>query len=169
MAINSEPHIHNLVMCANIFIRRDDKFLVLKRSPNKTFAPGVVHPVGGKIDPDEDPFTTAQREVLEETGLTLKNMRLEAVLNELLPPPRHDYNWLIFHFTADYESGEVAATDEGELVWMTADEIKASELFVSVRPVIEHMLDPAVGTVFATFAYDGDNIDLARSTIQVCG
>ncbi|HEY2003523.1 MAG TPA: NUDIX domain-containing protein [Candidatus Saccharimonadia bacterium] len=169
MAINNEPHIHQLVMCANIFIRKDDKYLVLHRSPQKTFAPDVIHPVGGKIDPNEDPFTTAEREVLEEAGVQVKNMRLEAVINELLPPPRRDYNWLIFHFTADYAGGDVVTTEEGELVWMTADEIKASRLFPSVRPLIDKILNPNAGTVFATFAYnEHDDIDGGSAVISEC-
>ena len=156
-------------MCANVFIRKDDKYLLLHRSPLKTFAPDVVHPVGGKIDPDEDPFTTAEREVLEETGVRVKNMRLEAVINELLPPPRRDYNWLIFHFTADYAGGEEVTTDEGELVWMTTDEIKASKLFPSVRPLIDKILDPNAGTTFATFGYTKDGeIDEGTSLVSEC-
>lgn len=50
MPINQEPNIHKLVICANIFVRKDGKYLLLKRSPKKKFAPGVVHPFGGKLD-----------------------------------------------------------------------------------------------------------------------
>lgn len=169
MAITTEPDIHQLVICTNVFIRRGEKYLVLRRSSAKRFAPNVVHPVGGKVDLDEDPYTAALREVQEETGVRVKNMRLEAVINELVPPPDHDYNWLIYHFSADYDSGEIATTEEGELVWLSADEIQAEKLFQSVRPLIGQMLDPEVGTVFATFAYDThDEIDEAHSTIQEC-
>jgi 8-oxo-dGTP diphosphatase len=169
MAITTEPDIHRLVMCANVFIRKNDKYLVLKRSPSKRFAPNVIHPVGGKVDLDEDPYTAALREVHEETGLTVKNMRLEAVINELLPPPDHNYNWLIFHFSADYESGDVLSTEEGELVWLGADEIMAAKLFQSVRPLIGNILDPQIGTMFATFEYDrSDEIDESKTVIHMC-
>jgi 8-oxo-dGTP diphosphatase len=168
MAITTEPDIHKLVICANVFIRRGHKYLVLRRSEQKRFAPGVIHPVGGKLELDEDAYAGAIREVREETGVTVKNMRLEAVINELLPPPDRNYNWLIFHFSADYDSGDVLTTDEGELVWLTADEIKNSKLFASVRPLISQILNPAVGTVFATFVYDKDEIDDAQSVVQTC-
>jgi 8-oxo-dGTP diphosphatase len=169
MAINTEPDIHQLVVCANIFIRKGDKYLVLRRSPLKRFAPGVVHPVGGKVDPGEDAFGAALREVREEAGVSVKNIRLEAVINEILPPPDRNYNWLIFHFTADYDAGEVTTTEEGELVWMTVEEIKAEKLFQSVRPLVSQMLDPRVGTVFATFTYKPDGeIDESQSIIQEC-
>jgi 8-oxo-dGTP diphosphatase len=166
MAITSEPDIHQLVICANVFIRRNGKYLMLRRSPLKRYAPDVVHPVGGKVDLDEDPYTAAIREVLEETGVTVKNMRLETVINELAPPPDHTINWLIFHFSADYDSGEISGTEEGELVWMTAEEIKREKLFPSVRPLIDHILGPHRGTAFATFAYHQDELDESASIIQ---
>jgi 8-oxo-dGTP diphosphatase len=169
MAITTEPDIHQLVICANVFIRRDDKYLVLRRSPQKRFAPNVVHLVGGKVDLDEDPYMAAVREVQEEAGITVKNVRLEAVINELVPQPDHNYNWLIFHFSADYASGEVQHTEEGELVWLTADEIKMEKLFQSVRPLIGNILDPEIGTTFATFEYGTDDeIDESRSVVQAC-
>jgi 8-oxo-dGTP diphosphatase len=169
MAITTEPDIHELVICANVFIRRDGKYLVLRRSPLKRFAPDVVHPVGGKVDLGEDPFTSAMREVLEETGLTVKNVKLEAVINELAPPPDHTNNWLIFHFSADYAGGEQATTDEGELVWLTAEQIKQEKLFQSVVPLIDKILDPAVGTVFATFKYnDQDEIGEDGQVVNIC-
>lgn len=85
MAINTDPHIHSLVMCANVFVRKDGKYLLLKRSPMKKFAPNVVHPIGGKIDPDENPLLGAERELFEEAGVHVKNVRLEAVILELMP------------------------------------------------------------------------------------
>jgi 8-oxo-dGTP diphosphatase len=169
MAITTEPDIHALVICANVFIRRDNKYLVLRRSIQKRFAPGVVHPVGGKVDLNEDPYTAAIREVLEETGVTVKNVKLEAVINEIAPPPDHTYNWLIFHFSADYDSGEVSRTEEGELVWLSSDQIKGEKLFQSVRPLINQILDPKLGTAFATFGYNKqDEIDDSASIIKYC-
>ncbi|MDP3769879.1 MAG: NUDIX hydrolase, partial [bacterium] len=69
MAINTKPHVHNLVVCANIFVRKDGKYLLLKRSPEKKYAPSVIHPIGGKVDPNENPYTGAQRELFEEAGI----------------------------------------------------------------------------------------------------
>lgn len=57
---------HKLVICANVFIRKDDKYLLLRRSPHKKYAPNYVHPVGGKVDLDEDPMEAGKRELLEE-------------------------------------------------------------------------------------------------------
>lgn len=156
MTINTAPHIHNLVICANIFVRKDGKYLLLKRSPQKKYAPNVIHPIGGKVDPNENPYTGAQRELLEEAGIKVKNMRLEAVIMEIKPVKDEDENWLIFHFSADYESGELITTEEGEFVYFNADEISEQDLFPSVRPIIHHILNPKDGTVFFTLEYDNE-------------
>jgi 8-oxo-dGTP diphosphatase len=153
MPINNVPDIHEQIICANIFIRKDDKYLVLRRSPLKKYAPDVIHPVGGKVDIGENPFTTAVREVQEEAGVQVKNIRLEAVIQEIKPVTDEPYNWLIFHFSADYDSGEVITTEEGELVWLTANQIKAEKLFPSVRLVIDQILDPQKNIVKHTLDF----------------
>ena len=168
MAINTPPDIHQQVICANVFIRKDDKYLVLKRSLQKKYAPGFIHPVGGKVDQNENPYIAGQREVLEETGLTVKNMRLEAILLEITPVKDEPYNWLIFHFSADYDSGEVKQTEEGELLWLTAEELPQQELFPSVKPIIQHILDREQGTVFATFEYDEQRENIVGTKLDFC-
>ena len=154
MAINQDPLVHQLVMCANVFVRKDDKFLLLKRSPLETIAPNIVHPIGGKLDANEDPLVAAQRELLEEAGITVTNIKLKAVVLEIHPDEITPENWLIFHFTGDYSGGTLTTTEEGDFVYLSADEIPKQSLFPSVRELINDILDPHKGTVFATFEYD---------------
>ena len=151
-----------------MFIRKDGKYLVLRRSPLKKYAPDVVHPFGGKVDLGEDPYTAAVREVYEETGLTIKNLRLKAVLFEKEPILGEPYNWQIFHFVGDYDAGELQATEEGEAIMLTADAIKAEKLFPSLEPVIEHILNEAEGTVFAWLEYDADKKKIVKQTLNYC-
>ncbi len=169
MAVNQKPFIHNLVVCSNVFVRKDGKYLLLKRSPLKKYAPNVVHPIGGKVDQNENPYAAARRELLEEAGITVKNMRLEAVILEIKPYKDEDENWLIFHFSGDYESGDLGTTEEGEFVFLDAEEIPKQDLFSSVRQIIDHVLNPAGGTVFLTVAYDDSgNIMESSKSIDLC-
>lgn len=167
MAINTKPDIHEQVVCANVFIRKGAEYLVLRRSALKRYAPNYVHPVGGKVDINENPHAAAIREVYEESGLRVKNMRLEAVLLEVLPEKDEPYNWLIFHFSADYDSGKLQQTEEGELIWLKADEIKKQKLFPSVALIIDHILSHDHGTVFGTIEY-GENKTIVKHTVDVC-
>ncbi|MBI3630991.1 MAG: NUDIX domain-containing protein [Candidatus Sungbacteria bacterium] len=168
MSINTDPHIHRLVMCANVFIRKDGAYLMLKRSEKKRFSPGYFHTVGGKIDAEEDPFTGALREVREEAGITVKNMRLEAVTFEIMPEKTQE-NWLCFYFSADYESGEIIQTEEGELVLIHPEDIPKQKLIPSIRAIIRHILDPKDGTVFIRMSYDkAGNVVESETIINIC-
>ncbi|NQU82385.1 MAG: NUDIX domain-containing protein [Parcubacteria group bacterium] len=169
MSINQKPNIHELVVCANIFVKKDGKYLLMKRSHEKKFAPDVIHPIGGKVDADENPFIGAQRELFEEANIKVKNMRLEACVLEIIPHKAMPYNWLIFHFSADYDSGELQPTEEGEFVSLTKEEILTQDLFPSVREVIQNILDPNDGTVFATFEYDKKGkITSKKDEVDMC-
>ena len=168
MTINITPDVHNVVICANVFIRKDGKWLLLKRSPFKKYAPNKIHPFGGKIQLDENPHDGAIREVKEETGINIKNLKLEAVVDELKPDNAKPENWLIFHFSADYGSGEMIQTEEGKAVLLTAEELKQADLFPSVKSIIENIINPNDGTVFTTNKYGGYESQMEELSKNVC-
>lgn len=166
--INQKPNIHKNVICANVFIRKDGKYLLMKRSPNKKYAPNKIHPFGGKVDQDENPYIGAIREIKEEVGISIKNLKLEAVILELTDEKDLPVNWLIFHFSADYDSGVVKTSEEGEVVYLTPEEIKSSNLFPSVKSIINNILDPSDGTVFSTNSYQGFESGMKELSKNVC-
>ena len=169
MTINEKPYVHKLIVCANIFVRKDGKYLLLKRSAQKKYAPGVVHPIGGKVGVNENPYTTAERELLEEAGIKAKNIKLEAVILEIKPVKDEDENWLIFHFSGNYASGNLITTEEGELVFFDTEEIPKQKLFPSIQAIIHHILNPRDGTVFLTVAYDDTGAAIEKSKNIVDG
>lgn len=167
--MTASPDVREFVVCANIFVRMNGKYLLLKRSPTKRFAPNFVHPIGGKADQDENPYVAAQRELMEEAGITVTNMRLEGVFLEIIPHKELPVNWFIYHFSGDYATGELRSTDEGTFVLLERDEIARQDFFPSVKATIDKLLDPAVGTVFTAFAYTDDGKIIETSThIDAC-
>ena len=155
MAVNTNVNKHTIIICANVLVKRDDKYLVIKRSPSKIIAPNIVHTVGGKVDENEDPYVAAQRELEEESGLVAQNMRLRGIATEVKPDGVP--NWQIFYFLGDYKDGEVRDTEEGELLWLTKEEIFEADLFPSVKQIISQLLDETQGPVFARFLYDDED------------
>ena len=145
------------------------KILVLKRSEHKKIAPGFFHPAGGKVDQNEEPLQAAKRELMEEAGLTVKNIRLEAVITEIEPHNPNE-NWLIFHYSGDYASGEVKETLEGEFVWLTKEElIKCDNLFPSVKALIKYIVDENQGTAFASFVYTDCKTETSKlKDLEIC-
>jgi 8-oxo-dGTP pyrophosphatase MutT (NUDIX family) len=166
-SINQDPHIHQNVICANVYIRKDGKYLLLKRSSKRRFLPNFINPIGGKVEPNENPYQAALREVKEETGVKVKNVRLEAVVLEIQPYKDKPHNWLVFHFSADWESGEFQPTEEGEFRWFDAEDIPKQKLFPSVKEVIHHILNPHDGTVFATISYNNKG-EVKEKKIELC-
>lgn len=168
MPVNQKPHIHEFVVCANIFVRKNGKYLLLKRSPLKKYAPNVVHPIGGKVDPNENPYQAATREVFEEAGIRVKNIKLEAVFLEIAPHAGEKYNWLIFHFSGDYKSGKLKTTEEGEFIFLKPSDIAKQNLFPSVREAIKHIINPHDGTVFMTTYFNNERTKIIKRIKNIC-
>ena len=101
-----------------VVLRHQEQFLLLKRAkaPNQ----GLYVPVGGKIDPYEDPYTTGLREVHEETGIRITEMRYMGSLIETSPV---EYNWWCNIYLADIPWQPAPACDEGELEWISFDRL----------------------------------------------
>jgi 8-oxo-dGTP diphosphatase len=85
-----------------IFVFKDGKFIMLKR--RGSHGAGSWSVPGGHLEFGESFEQTAAREVLEETGLKIKNIRFGAVTNDLFEEENKHYVtiWML----SDYESGE---------------------------------------------------------------
>jgi 8-oxo-dGTP diphosphatase len=110
--------ISQRVLC---FLERDDRYLLLhrRRPPNA----GMWNAIGGKIEPGEDPFAACVREVGEETGLAISEPALRVLL--VVTVRETGDLWVIYVFHAPAPPGEPAASDEGELEWVSASELPA--------------------------------------------
>lgn len=93
-------------------LRNQTNFLLLKRfnEPLK----GLYVPVGGKVDPYENPKDAAIREVREEAGLEIDQMRFCGTLVETSPSK---YNWMSFIYEAEVPYFEPPLCNEGLLEW----------------------------------------------------
>lgn len=112
----------NIIVSLECFIQKDGKYFMLERDPGKRIMPGVLMAPGGKREFNEGLFACARREVYEETGLRIKNLRIKATGNAYL----HDLDQeFYFHFLfADYAGGTVTKTcPEGKLAWLSSAEI----------------------------------------------
>ena len=115
-------------VCARVICRRDGNVLVIKR--HKYGEDYYVLP-GGGIDPEETDFVAAERELLEETGVTAKALDLLTILPG---SEKHSEQRLILceyisgepHLPPDSE--EAGSTDHGqntyEPQWMSIKDAK---------------------------------------------
>lgn len=98
---------------AMVVLRCEDSFLLLRRKK----PPFVGHylPVGGKLEPFEDPFRAALRELGEEAGVFLESLRFGGVLTETSP---QDYNWQSYIYWAEIPYMPAPECSEGVLEWI---------------------------------------------------
>ena len=106
------------VILTNMCMIRDGS-RVLVEEKNGKGAGGIIFP-GGHVEPGEPVVDSVIREMREETGLTVEGPKLVGVkdwINE------DGSRYVVFLFTADRFSGELASSDEGRVFWMEKDEV----------------------------------------------
>lgn len=109
------------------YIEQDNKYLMLHRIKKEN---DLNHDkwigVGGKFEPDETPEECLLREVKEETGLTLLKYRMRGILTFISNEWETEY---IHLYTATEFEGTLTDCDEGELVWVSKNEIENLHLW----------------------------------------
>ena len=120
-------------------VERGDQIL-LARSPH--FAPGVYSTLAGFVEPGESLEETVRREIKEEVGIAVTNLRYFG--SQPWPFPHS----LTIGFVADYESGEITP-QEGEIEdarWFTVDDLPGLPSKYSIaRALIEEFIDQRKG------------------------
>ena len=95
------------VGCATM-VERGGKLLLGVRGKEPDYGNLVIP--GGGVDIFEDFHETARREILEETGIVIKNLEQFGV-RQIIKPER-DYHTIIIYWTAQYQSGELKPSDD---------------------------------------------------------
>ncbi len=101
------------------YIEKDGAYLMLHRIKKENdLNEGKWIGIGGKFEKDESPEECMRREVLEETGLTVKNYRYRGIVTFVSDRYETEYMHL-FHITET--QGEIKDCDEGVLEWVPVD------------------------------------------------
>jgi 8-oxo-dGTP diphosphatase len=118
-----------------VMVMKDGKILLGKRIGNKHGAGEYALP-GGKLEFGETLEECAVRETMEESGLTIANLRLLCTSDLLKYPPQH---FVDVGFVADWKSGEPQTMEPDKLegwAWYNLDELP-SPLFACLDAYIE--------------------------------
>lgn len=82
---------------------------------------GKWNGLGGKLEAGETPEECVTREVLEESGLTVREPALKGFLT--FPGFANDEDWYAFVFVAREFEGELTDSQEGFLDWIDDSEL----------------------------------------------
>jgi 8-oxo-dGTP diphosphatase len=105
-----------------------DGRILLQRKAAGRFGEGKWNGAGGKLIPGETPVEGVIREVLEETGLRIREPRRHGVLDHYFGD-RLTPAWSVHVFSATDFEGEPVGGEEGELRWFPMEEIPYGEMW----------------------------------------
>ena len=91
---------------------------------------GLTFP-GGHVEPGETVVASVIREVQEETGLTVSNLRNCGYIQWYNPVKQSQY--FVFLFKTNTFSGELKDSIEGKVKWMTLEEMLAGPLAPNMK------------------------------------
>ena len=119
------------------FVLNGQDVLLMKRAAHKRVFPNRYNGVGGHIERDEDPLTSARREIKEETGLDVRDVRLCAVYNI---DAGASTGIVLLVFTAISDSRAVSANLEGTLHWVARDRLYKLDLAEDLPLILPRIL-----------------------------
>lgn len=142
----------NSTLC---YIEKDNSYLMLHRikkehDANKDKWIGV----GGKLEENETPDECVVRETLEETGLTLTNYRLRAIITFISDEYEGENMYL---YTADEFEGDIKDCDEGTLEWVPFERVLSLPTWEGDRLFLEQIMKNA-DFFTMKLRYEGDKL-----------
>lgn len=127
---------------ATAFLTNNEDFLLMKRSMERKFAPGLWAGVGGHLEPDEinNPGLACIREVHEETGLTEEDI-FDLKLKYIILRRSKDEIRVSYIYFGRTNVRELKDTDEGDLFWINRNELFDRKLSIMNEVVLKHYLE----------------------------
>lgn len=138
------------------FLEDGGDVLLLERAADRPVWAGAFTGVGGRLQPGEDILSSARREVAEETGLQVEELRLRGVIHAQSVAERPDA--LLFVFDGQAPQRRVSKTEEGRLHWVSKEGVADLPLPGSIRAALPRLLNGADGeNPFFAFCQYSDN------------
>lgn len=128
-------HLIPRVLC---FVTAGDEVLLLKGAPHKKIWAGKYNGLGGHVERGETVHAAAVREIDEESGVPIANLRLRGVVT--IDTGQAAAGIGLFVFTAEALSRETRASSEGTLEWVRAADLPALNVVEDLPTLLPFVL-----------------------------
>ena len=143
----------NTTLC---YIEKDGAYLMIHRVKKKNdLNKDKWIGVGGKFEAGEDPFDCARREIREECGIDVKDLKYRGIITFVSDLYGTEYMHL---FTAtQYENEINYDCDEGNLEWVKKEYIKDLPIWEGDK-IFFHLLETENRFFSLKLCYEGDRL-----------
>lgn len=136
------------------FVMNGDAVLLLKRAANNRVFPNQHNGLGGHVERDEDIYSSALREIEEESGLAVHSLTLRSIHNI---DAGDATGILLFVFTAISETRALRGDcPEGKLEWIPKDRVFELDLVEDLPDLLARIfaMEEDQPPVYAHISYD---------------
>ncbi len=106
------------------YVQQNGKTLMVNVKKEGGMHKGKWNGLGGKIDEGETPEECAVREVFEESGLRITELKFAGVVSFPENVKGAGESWIVFIFRAEKFGGElIGDSKEGELAWIENEKL----------------------------------------------
>lgn len=128
---------YQLIPRTLIFLTRGESVLLLKGAPDKKIWANRYNGVGGHIEKGEDVYSAARRELLEETALMPDEIRL---VGTVVVDAGEETGIGLYVILGSCGEGEPQPSNEGELEWVSFEEILEKSLVEDLPVLLPRVL-----------------------------
>jgi 8-oxo-dGTP diphosphatase len=109
---------------ASVLVNYDDEYLFIRQNKPGGAYPETLHIPGGGLEPGETPLDAAIREIREEVGLDIINIRPVDFDWDVVPYKGEDTLLIFLRFIAESTSRKaLPASDAKEVLWISRAEL----------------------------------------------
>jgi 8-oxo-dGTP diphosphatase len=152
---------------SNVFtlciVRDNEKILVQKREKHPF--KGFWNAPGGKVELKESPTEACLREVFEETGLQLNELKFRGVMT-ISNSTRKLGTEILMLFESNNFEGEIISSHEGQVDWIDLDTIYTSHNVPdSMTYILPYIVD-CEGIITGKLVYNKNRLEVCDISLQ---
>jgi 8-oxo-dGTP diphosphatase len=145
--------MNDIIITTMCYIQHNNQTLLLHRIKKENdINEGKWIGVGGKVEKGEDPFECIEREIKEETGIEIKDLKLHGYVT--FPSLYHGRDEGMFVYSCQYFQGNIKECDEGVLQWIDNDKIKDLNIWEADYHFFDWLKDNKFHTAKITYKND---------------
>jgi len=149
------PDRYLMVPRTLIFIRKEDEILLIKGADDKKIWPGLFNGIGGHIERGENLISAAERELVEETGIS--NVKLD--LRGIIFIDVNENNGIaIYVFVGESDTKTIKNSPEGTLEWVKINGLNNYPLVEDLYELIPKIISNKETIIIGRYSYKNEKL-----------